>query len=341
MAEFRHDPVHRRWVIVTVEHSRGPGDFNVPERAKDEGFCPFCEGQEAKTPPEIYAVRSGPPNRPGWKVRVFPNKYPALESSSSPVHRSAHGIYDWISGVGAHEIVVDHPRHHVLFHQMGAEHITSLLDTCRKRQAALFEDTRFRYVMIFKNHGKAAGATVNHQHTQIIAMPVIPRIVAMALATAREHFRLKERCLFCDLLQQELEDGSRVVVQNEHFVCYVPYASRFPFELAILPRKHHPDFSTVENELLASCADILLQATGRLAALFGDPPFNFTIHTGPNTAQTPKRAGYWATLSYDWHWHIEIIPHLAPIAGFEWGTGLFINHTPPEDAARYLREAKL
>jgi len=341
MAEFRHDPVHRRWVIVTVDRRHGPRDFEIPERIPDEGLCPFCEGQEAKTPPELYAVREGNPDRPGWKVRVFLNKYPALADGSSQIERRAFGLYDWVSGVGSHEIIVDHPQHHMLFHQMGTGHLEILIDTYCKRLIELNEDPRFRYVMIFKNNGVSAGAPLNHQHTQIIAMPVIPRIVAMALATAREHFHLKERCIFCDLIKQELEDGSRIVVQNEHFLCFVPYASRFPFEMAIYPKKHSHDFTSIQGELLGPFAWILNQAIGRLAAIFGNPPYNLMIHSGPNINQGPKRAGYWGTLCYDWHWHMEIIPRLAVSAGFEWGTGLFINHTPPEDAANFLREVKL
>ncbi|HUU26751.1 MAG TPA: DUF4931 domain-containing protein [archaeon] len=341
MTEFRHDPVHRRWVIVPLDRRRGPEDFDVPIRVPDEGFCPFCEGQEAKTPPEIYAVRQGNPDRPGWKVRVFPNKYPAISGGPGPVERCAYGLYDWINGVGSHEIVVDHPQHHILFHQMGSDHLAFLVDTYRKRLVELMKDPRFRYIMVFKNHGTKAGASLSHQHTQIIAMPVIPRIAAMALSTAREHFHHKERCLFCDILVQELSDGRRIVAQNEHFVCFVPYASRFPFEMAIFPKDHYHDFATIKDELLTPLAEILTQAIGRLAAIFGDPPFNITIHTGPNTNQSSRRANYWGTLSHDWHWNIEIIPRLTAPAGFEWGTGLYINNTPPEDGAHFLREVKL
>ncbi|MEA1997481.1 MAG: DUF4921 family protein [Gemmatimonadota bacterium] len=345
MAEFRHDPVHRRWVIVTVDRVRGPEDYQVPQRVSDEGLCPFCEGQEAKTPPEIYAVRpEGKPDTSGWKVRVFPNRYPAISGepdSDSFVERRAYGLYDWASGVGSHDIIVDHPQHHVLFHQMGPDHLAVLLDTYRRRLGELIQDRRFRYVLAYKNHGITAGASVNHQHTQVLAMPVIPRIAAMALASAREHFHLKERCLFCDLLIQEVEEGSRVVAGNEHFICYLPYASRFPFEMCILPRKHNHDFTTIGDELIRPCAEIINEAMNRLAALFGDTPFNITIHTAPNAGQVPKRANYWKTLPHDWHWHIEIIPRLTPVAGFEWGTGMFINHTPPEDAALFLRNVEL
>jgi len=339
MAEFRHDPVHRRWVIVTVDRKRGPNDFEIPERVPDEGFCPFCEGQESKTPPEVYAVRSGSnPDRPGWKVRVFPNKYPALTGQSEKIERGAHGIYDWINGVGSHEIIVEHPQHHIFFQQMGLEHLALLIETYRRRMAALMEDVRFRYVMLYKNHGFGSGASLNHQHTQIIAMPIIPHTAAIALAVARQHFHYKERCLFCDLINQELAEGSRIVAQNDDFLCFVPYASRLPFEMCIMPKKHHHDFATMDDRLLAPAAEIIYQAIGRLAGLFGDPPFNLNLLTSPNTNQLPKRAGYWSTLSYDWHWQIEIVPRLGSIQGFEWETGLFINPTPPEEAARFLRE---
>jgi len=337
MAEFRHDPVHRRWVLVTVGRSLAPRDFVIPPRGHDDGFCPFCEGQENKTPPEVYAVRSGAPDRPGWKIRVFLNKYPFLDSRSGELTRSGSGHYDLVSGFGTHEIVVDHPRHLIPLHQMSHEHLVSLIETYRLRQAELLKEPNYRYLMLFKNHGERAGASVNHSHTQIISMPVIPRIAAMALATAREHFHLKERCLFCDLLNQERADGRRIVAENEHFICYVPYACRFAFEMAIFPKEHHHDFSTIQDRLLAPCAAILKEALSRLAALFGDPPFNVIFHTAPNPNQASRRANYWTTLKFDWHWHIEILPRLERTAGYEWGTGLFINHTPPEDAAAYLR----
>ncbi|MBN2289534.1 MAG: galactose-1-phosphate uridylyltransferase [Candidatus Glassbacteria bacterium] len=337
MAEFRHDPVHRRWVLVTVDRSLAPRDFVIPPRGHDEGICPFCEGQESKTPPEIYALRTGAPDRPGWKIRVFPNKYPVLDSSSNDLQRKALGQYDWVSGFGSHEIVVDHPRHLMPLHEMGRDHLASLIETYRQRMASLTEEPRYRYFMLFKNHRAQAGASVNHSHTQIISMPVIPRIAAMALSTAREHFHHKERCLFCDLVNLERSDGRRVVAENEHFVCFVPYASRFAFEMAIFPKVHHHDFATMHDDLLGPCAAILEEAVKRLAELFGDPPFNIIFHTAPNPNQASRRANYWGTLKFDWHWHIEIVPRLEKTAGFEWGTGLFINHTPPEDAAAYLR----
>jgi UDPglucose--hexose-1-phosphate uridylyltransferase len=323
---------------VAVDRSRCPDDFEIQKRTPDGGFCPFCEGQESKTPPEIYSVRTGSPNRPGWKIRVIPNKYPILTDEAQGIKRSAVGHYDFINGIGTHEIVVDHPTHLILTHEMGLEHLVALISTWRLRLAALMENPSHRYIMLFKNHGSQAGASTNHPHTQILAMPVIPRIEAMALATAREHFHMKERCLFCDLLDQEMEDGRRVVAQNDHFVCYLPYASRFPFEMVIFPKVHDHDFTTLSDELLEPCAEILTQALGRLFTLFGDPPFNMILHTSPNTNQVPKRASYWGTLKFDWHWHIEITPRLSSVAGFEWGTGLYINHTPPEDAANFLRQ---
>ncbi len=337
MAEFRHDPVHRRWVLVTADRSRAPKDFLIPTREPDDGVCPFCEGQENKTPCEVYAVRTGAPNRPGWKVRVFPNKYPFLSGVSNELQRSGRGYYDWVSGFGTHEIVVDHPRHVMQFHDMERDHLVSLVETYRLRVSELLQDARNRFVLLYKNHGEAAGASVNHAHTQIVSMPVIPRTAAMALSTAREHFHLKERCLFCDLLDQERAEGDRIVTENEHFICLVPYASRFAFEMAIFPKEHYHDFSTMKDKMVASCAGILKEAISRLAALFGDLPFNFIFHTAPNPNQACNRANYWTTLQFDWHWHIEITPRLEKMAGFEWGTGLFINHTPPEDAAAYLR----
>jgi len=240
MSELRHDPVSKRWVIIATERSRRPQDFVVPqEHVPEPKFCPFCPGNEDKTPEEIAAVRptGSTPNGPGWDVRVMPNKYPTLAIEGT-LDRRGVGLYDRIHGVGAHEVVVESPRHDLHLGDMEPRQVESVLSLCQERLRDLTRDPRFKYVLLFKNHGLVAGATLQHPHLQLIATPVTPRAIAVELDSAREHFQLKERCIFCDMIQQELDDRRRIVSADAHFIVLAPYASRFPFELLVIPRAH-------------------------------------------------------------------------------------------------------
>src|SRR5262245_53516426 len=235
MTELRHDPLSRRWVIIAGERANRPNDFELIVRplARPDP-CPFCEGNEELTPPEI-AARRGPgshPDGPGWRVRVVPNRYPALAIEGRPDRRGV-GVYDRMHGIGAHEVIVESPDHGLELADQPREHAVRIVRVWRDRLVDLMRDTRFKYVLIFKNCGAAAGATLSHPHGQIIATPVTPREVAIELEASRAHHDLKERCMYCDLLQQELEDARRIVSVNEDFVAFTPYASRFPFEVAL------------------------------------------------------------------------------------------------------------
>ncbi|MBI2821262.1 MAG: galactose-1-phosphate uridylyltransferase [Acidobacteria bacterium] len=341
MPELRLDPIQRRWVIISSERGRRPEDFFVDSAMPSDGFCPFCEGHEKKTPPEIYASRTGAstPNAPGWQIRVVPNKFPALKIEGD-VNRHAHGLYDAMNGVGAHEVIIDTPQHDLHFGDIPLEQMELLLRTYRDRMRDLFNDSRLKYVLIFKNHGLAAGASLAHPHTQIIATPVTPKTVALELESALEHFSVKERCLFCDIIQAELAEGTRVVTTNSQFVVLAPYASRFPFEIFLAPRQHRHDFAAITDEEVSSLAEIFRDTMQRMKVALKDPPYNFVIHTIPNRRST-KRATFWQTLEYDFHWHIEILPRLTRIAGFEWGSGFYLNPTAPEEAAQFFRELQL
>jgi len=306
------------------------------------GFCPFCEGNEGKTPPEITALRShgAPPNSPGWQVRVVPNKFPALRIEGE-LERKGMGIYDRMNGIGAHEVIIETPKHDLHMADMSVDELRSVLRMYRTRLLDLMRDGRFKYILIFKNHGASAGASLAHPHTQIIATPVTPLTISRELISAKDHYHIKERCLFCDIIAQEVELGERIVYLSDTFVAYTPYASRFPFELFLSPRHHHSSFAEADEPLLHGLALALKEAFSRVKRCLNDPPFNFLIHTIPNTAASPKRTAYWDTIAADFHWHFEIIPRLTRIAGFEWGTGFYINPTAPEEAARYLREVEL
>jgi UDPglucose--hexose-1-phosphate uridylyltransferase len=332
MPELRKDPVVGRWVIISTERSRRPTNFAPVKHERSTGYCPFCPGNEDKTPNEVYAYRpaGGEPNGPGWLVRVVPNKFPALQIEGA-LDRRGEGLYDKMNGVGAHEVVIETPQHELDLSDLPVEHIVEVLKAYRERIVDLHRDRRFRYVLIFKNHGAGAGATLEHTHTQLIATPIIPKILMEELEGSRRYFELKERCVFCDIIQQETHDlnGRRVVSTNERFLAIEPFAPRAPFETWILPRQHDASFQTVaDDEEFRELASILKDTLQRLNMALDRPPFNFVIHTSPVAEGDLEH----------YHWHLEITPTLTRVAGFEIGSGFYINPTPPEDAAQYLRE---
>jgi len=342
MPELRHDPIQKRWVIIASERGRRPDDFPRQEQSPSVGFCPFCEGNESKTPPEIAAVRysGSSANTPGWQVRVVPNKFPALRIEGD-LERKGIGVHDRMNGIGAHEVIIETPRHDLNMADMSIDELKRVLWMYRERLADLMQDRRFKYILIFKNYGAAAGASLSHPHTQIIATPVTPLAISAELASAKEHYHIKERCLFCDMIVQELESGERIVHSSEAYVGIAPYASRFPFELFLAPRQHHHSYVEMDDGMLHNLAMALKDVLLRIKRCLNDPPYNFLVHTIPNVRATPKRTAYWDTISVDFHWHFEIIPRLTRVAGFEWGTGFYINPTAPEEAAKYLREVEL
>jgi UDPglucose--hexose-1-phosphate uridylyltransferase len=250
-------------------------------------------------------------------------------------------MYDRMRGIGAHEVVVESPRHGQHMGEMEPAHLERLLLQYQERLRDLRRDPRFKYVLLFKNHGSVAGATLDHPHTQIIATPVTPRAIQMELESAWHHYHVKERCIFCDLLAQEIDTGERVVFLDEHFAVLCPYASRFPFEVTIVPRRHCHSFTDEPRSNLVALSHCLRDLMARLKTVLRDPPFNFVFHTAPNTDTLVRRRNYWDTLPVDFHWHIEILPRLTKVAGFEWGSGFYINPTAPEEAAAFLRDAAL
>jgi UDPglucose--hexose-1-phosphate uridylyltransferase len=342
MPELRHDPIQKRWVIIASERGRRPDDFPRQREGDGGGFCPFCEGNESKTPPEITAIRrnGSSPNQPGWQVRVVPNKFPALRIEGN-LDRKGFGVHDRMNGVGAHEVIIETPQHNMKMADMPVAELEKVIWVCRERLIDLTRDFRFKYILIFRNYGAAAGASLAHPHSQLIATPVTPLTLAGELSSAKEHYQDKERCLFCDVIQQEFEVGDRIVLCNEQFVAITPFASRFPFEIFLAPRYHHHSFAEISDSMIHYLALALKEVLQRIKNCLNDPPYNFLIHTIPNVKARPKRTSYWDTIEVDFHWHIEIMPRLTGIAGFEWGTGFYINPTAPEEAAKYLREVDL
>ncbi len=339
MSELRRDPILDTWVIIAAERGRRPSDFAaVSEQLTVPSGCPFCAGNEAKTPPEIFAIRGDTPaNGPGWEVRVVPNKYPALQIDGD-VERAGLGLLDRMNGVGAHEVIIETPDHLMDMAVASPEHIARVFDAFDQRTCDLRGDQRFRHIIIFRNYGAVAGASLSHPHSQLIALPIIPSIVVAKLEAARQHYADKERCIFCDMVAQELTLPERVILRNEHFAVLSPYAARFPYEVEIYPLRHSHDFILMSAEERLALGETLRFILQRYREALGDPPYNMMLHTSPSPLPRAGHPEYWGTLAYDYHWHIELMPRLTKTAGFEWGTGFWINPVAPEDAARVLRE---
>ncbi len=329
MPQLRKDPVIGRWVIISAERGKRPSDFIVEPERKRGGFCPFCEGNEDRTPPEVLAYRDPgtAPNSPGWRIRVVPNKYPALRIEGE-LNRRGDGVYDYMNGVGAHEVIIETPQHGLDLFDLGVEQIEDVWWAIRDRILDLKKDVRFKYILVFKNHGAAAGASLEHTHSQLIAMPIIPKRVMEELDGYQKYYSYKERCIFCDIIRQEKESGKRVVLENDRFIAFEPFAPRFPFETWVLPKKHVLHFEDSQKVDYADLAAIMKETLRRINLALSHPPYNFIIHTAPLVHDE----------YLDFHWHIEIIPKLTKVAGFEWGSGFYINPTPPEDAAQFLKE---
>ena len=331
MPELRKDPVTGRWVIIATDRAKRPSDF-VRERVQIRGssFCPFCYNNEAKTPPEIMAYRpdGSARNTPGWTLRVVPNKFPALGIEGT-LNRQGEGLYDKMNGIGAHEVIIETPDHNLTLASMPANRIEDVLWAYRDRIIDLKRDRRFKYILIFKNHGDAAGASLEHTHSQLIALPVVPKRVTEEVEGAKAYYGYKERCVFCDMIRQEVESRTRMVADNEGFLALSPFAPRFPFELWILPKNHQSAFEDSQKHEFEQLASILKDMLTRLDKVLDFPAYNFIIHTSP----IPD------TVNDYYHWHFEIMPKLTKVAGFEWGTGFYINPTPPEEAAKFLSDA--
>jgi UDPglucose--hexose-1-phosphate uridylyltransferase len=329
-SELRKDPVVGRWVIISTERGRRPSDFG-PEPVRPRlASCVFCPGHEDKTPPEVLAGRppGSPPNTPGWTYRVVPNKFPALRIEGD-LEPSGEGPYDRMSGIGAHEVVIETPVHEATLATLPTEAVAEVLLAFRERMLDLKKDGRFQYILVFKNHGEAAGASLEHGHSQLIATPIIPIMVTEELAGSVRYYAIKERCVWCDVVREERRGRRRLIAETPHYAVVAPFAPRFPFETWILPMRHRSHFEDSEPEELRALAAVLGDFLRRVNRILNDPPYNFMLHSAP--LQEPALD--------EFHWHLEVIPKLTRVAGFEWGSGFFINPVPPEDAATALREA--
>ncbi|MDK9709472.1 MAG: galactose-1-phosphate uridylyltransferase [Desulforhopalus sp.] len=330
MPELRKDPILGRWIIISKERRKRPTDFPVEVSSGGGGFCPLCPGNESFTPSEVLAFRDNVHhvNGAGWRVRVVPNKFPALIIEGD-LSKEGIGLYDRMNGIGAHEVIIETPDHDHSFADFSLAEIAMVLKAYKERIIDLEKDLRFRYVMVFKNHGRDAGASLEHSHSQLIALPILPRMIVSELEGALSHFKYKERCIFCDIIRQEILQKERVVCQNDKFITITPFAPRTPFEMWILPKRHASAFYSQDDSEIHSLAEIFSESLQRLCKCIPNVPYNYVLHTDP------LRSG---GLEY-YHWHFEIVPKLTSIAGFEWGSGFYINPLPPEEAAAFLRDS--
>jgi UDPglucose--hexose-1-phosphate uridylyltransferase len=330
MPDLRKDPIVGRWVIVAKNRAKRPHELlDTAVTRTLGGFCPFCEGNERHTPNEIVAYRNPGTHRdrPGWRVRVVPNKFPALEIEGD-LSKRGDGIYDMMRGVGAHEVIIESPRHVTTASELTTDNLREVFWVYRERLLDLQKDRRLVYGMIFKNVGAAAGASLEHTHSQLIVTPIVPISVAEEIAGAAEFHRYRGRCVFCDMIEQELAFEQRIVLDSPGFVAFCPFAARFPFETWIVPTAHASHYETISRHGTEELAQVIKRVLEKIETALDRPAYNYIIHTAPFDTQA---LGHY-------HWHIEIIPRVTKTAGFEWGTGFYINPVPPEEAATFMRQ---
>jgi UDPglucose--hexose-1-phosphate uridylyltransferase len=329
--ELRKDPIVGRWVIIAPERLSRPQTLLNDDAISCDSFDPFLAGNEEATTPEILAYRDGGvANGPGWRVRVIPNKFPAVHIEGA-LEKRGEGIYDKMNAVGAHEVIVECPHRETNMSRLSVESIREILWVYRDRLVDLKRDPRLVHGLIFKNKGARAGASLDHSHSQLIVTPIVPVAIQEELDGAREFFDYRGRCIFEDMIQQELATEKRIVLETEHFVVFCPFASRFPFETWILPRQHSSHFENITKPMIEDLGSVMKTVLLKFELGLDDPPYNYVLHSAPFSAQNLPH----------YLWHIEMFPRLSRVAGFEWGSGFYINPVTPEDAAQFLRETKL
>jgi len=334
MPQLRQDPTTKEWVIIATERAKRPHSFQNPRPQIDKPpfkeDCPFCPGNEHMTPHESLAYRKGGlPDGPGWWVRVIPNKYPALSPDGSLEREEEKGFFRRMDGVGVHEVVIGSPIHNQLFPLMDDYHVSEVLLAYRERYLAVREDPRIKLIIIFKNHGEKAGTSLEHTHSQIVATSVVPSNIRKKLQEAARHYDDHGVCVYCEMIEEELSFGKRIVMETDKFVVFHPFASRFPFETWIVPKEHQASFGSISVEDSKKFAAILKATLFKIYSKLNDPDYNYVIHTAPVKDEGEDY----------YHWHLQIIPRLTTTAGFEMGSGIYINVSLPEETAQFMKDA--
>ena len=331
MPEIRQNPATKEWVIIATERAKRPEDFAKPENTEEDlpaflDTCPFCPGSEDKTPPEIMSYRDGDGK---WTLRVIPNKFPALVPKGETAREEDFDFFRSMDGVGQHEVIVETPKHNETFGTIDDAKALEIVRAYRERYLALSTDKRFKLVKIFRNQGKAAGTSLEHPHSQIVATPIVPLHIRHRLEEATRYYDDHGQCVFCRMIEMERKEGKRVVLEEDGFVVIHPFAARVPFETWILPTEHRATFGEVSMAELEGFARALNRTLGRLVQVLRRPAYNLVVRTAPNGEEGEEY----------YHWHVQIIPRLTTPAGFELGTGVYINTTLPEITAAFIREA--
>ena len=350
--EIRINPiVPTESVLVATARGMRPKKEEEPaprDTRKQVETCPFCKGNEDKTPPTIKAV----PNEEEWEIRIVENLYPVLGDDRDDSGVS-FGLQQTIDGYGRHEVIIDHSHHGIAVNEMSQAHLTSLLNVYQERIDQLYQsDPRLRYVLVFKNFGPAAGASIKHTHSQIIAMPVVPDNVQAEVDHSRAFYQKHQRCVFCSLIDEaltfeariydresgdmrrQIDVGQFIIERGKKFIAIKPFASRYEWEVHILPIQHQADFQDASAEDLEDFAGVLKNTMARLDAVLGGVQYNFFLHSRPHGSE-------YDDVDESYHWHLEICPRTSIPTGFELGSGLFVNTVAPEEAAERLRNAEI
>jgi len=318
------------WVVIATGRGKRPSDFAGKEKkekesAKDIEKCLFCDPTASGQEEDVLIYTTG---KGDWTLRIFPNKYPAFtRPSGGRINHKEEGPYFWMDGVGYHEVILtrDHFKHIGL---MDPIWVAEILDAYQTRYLDLMNKKSVRYIEIFHNHGKKAGASISHPHSQLAAVPVVSPYIRIELDGSEEYYRSHKKCVFCDMIEWELSHGKRVVFENDDFVVITPFASRTAFEMWVLPKKHESYFERISDEEKISGGEALHEAIRRAGKILSEPDFNFYLHTSPCDGRDYPH----------YHWHIEILPKTSTWAGFELSTGIEVSAIEPEDSAKYLRE---
>jgi UDPglucose--hexose-1-phosphate uridylyltransferase len=328
MSELRYNLVSDEWVVVATERAKRPQDFVkatvkkevLPEHKPD---CPLCLGNENMTPPEVFRIGG----KDAWKVRVVYNKYAAL-SPQGEMSRKSSGVYRSCNGIGVHEVIVEHPLHNACIPLLKEKEVADIVKAYQNRYAEVRKDTRFEAIIIFKNNGPSAGTSLEHSHSQLIATPVVPPQLRKRMEQAIKFFASTGSCLLCRTVDEELQAQARIVFENKTFVSFMPYAALSPFHLWIVPKRHMGSFDEMDEAEVMDLAHILKVILGKLYNGLANPDYNFTLHSLP---LKERRTKYF-------HWYISVIPRVSQLAGFELGSGMFINSALPEESAAFLRQ---
>ncbi|MBC7764876.1 MAG: galactose-1-phosphate uridylyltransferase [Hyphomonadaceae bacterium] len=316
MAELRQNPITGEWTIISCERAGRPYQF---DKADDHSECPFCIANEQMIISEIARLGG---EGDGWHVRAVPNKYPIV--APCDCHWLSQDFYLAFEDFGQHEVIIETPEHNQSLEKLEASWVTEVFEMYQNRIATLLALPQIQYVQIFKNNGRLGGASLPHPHSQVVALPHIPSYVQNEMAHMEDYHKAHQKCLLCDIIHKELTDGCRLVLENEQFVAFVPYAPRYAFEVCIAPKMHHAQYETTKHlDLLAQCFKQLLEKT---SAALGEFSYNLLLHTLPKGGNTQAN-----------HWHMALIPRVSHHAGFELATGSTIHIQSPEKVAEKIR----